>query len=65
MRQTPWTQTGLFRRHATAIAAFVGLYAALNLASVAPQLPRLLGLLKVFDLNGEHNVPALFSWPLP
>jgi hypothetical protein len=51
----------LFRRHVMAIAALVGLYVALNLASVALQLPRMLGLLAVFDLNGEHNVPALFS----
>jgi hypothetical protein len=52
----------LFKAHLLCIFSLVLIYAALNAFSLASGHRNLLGLLALFNLDGEHNAPALFSF---
>ena len=51
----------IFKAHVLCIFALVGIYAALNAVAIASGHNYIFGLRDLFDLDGEHNVPALFS----
>jgi hypothetical protein len=52
----------LFRIHTGTIVALLGAYAAVNLISLGSGRPRMFGLVSLLDLNGERNIPAMFSF---
>jgi hypothetical protein len=52
----------LFRIHAGIIVALLAAYAIVNLVALGLGRPRIFGLVALLDLNGERNIPAVFSF---
>jgi len=52
----------IFRIHVGIIAALLAAYAIINLVAIGFGRPRIFGLVALVDLNGERNIPAVFSF---